>query len=79
MQNADIATAAQSMQITLEGMAEDNRLQLASIVNMASNIDISVTVQQGILDQTQIIAETLAGMKEDTARLKAIEQNTGRL
>lgn len=79
MQNADIATAAQSMQITLEGMAEDNRLQLASIVNMASNIDISVMVQQGILDQTQIIAETLAGMKEDTARLKAIEQNTGRL
>lgn len=79
MQNADIATAAQSMQITIEGMAEDNRLQLASIVNMASNIDISVTVQQGILDQTQIIAETLAGMKEDTARLKAIEQNTGRL
>lgn len=79
MQNADIATAAQSMQITLEGMAEDSRLQLASIVNMASNIDISVTVQQGILDQTQIIAETLAGMKEDTARLKAIEQNTGRL
>lgn len=79
MQNADIATAAQSMQITLEGIAENSRLQLASIVNMASNIDISVTVQQGILDQTQIISETLAGMKEDTARLKAIEQNTGRL
>ena len=79
VEGANVVTAAQAMQVLLEGMANNDSLRLASIQKMAENIDVGVTIQQNILDQTRIIAETVGEIKVDTARLKAIETNTDRL
>ena len=79
IEGANVVTETQFMRGLLEGIAENDRLRLASIQSMASNIDIGVTIQQNILDQVRIIAETAANIKEDTARLRAIEQNTDKL
>lgn len=79
IEGANVVTETQFMRGLLEGIAENDRLRLASIQAMASNIDIGVTIQQNILDQTRLIAETVSEIKVDTARLKAIETNTDRL
>ena len=79
IEGANVVTETQTMRGLLEGIADNDRLRLASIQSMASNIDIGVTIQQNILDQVRIIAETAANIKEDTARLRAIEQNTDKL
>ena len=76
---SNVAANAENMLGVLEVIADNDRLRLASIQSMASNIDIGVTIQQNILDQTRMIAETVANIKEDTARLRAIEQNTDKL
>lgn len=79
IEGANVVTETQTMRGLLEGIADNDRLRLVSIQSMASNIDIGVTIQQNILDQVRIIAETAANIKEDTARLRAIEQNTDKL
>lgn len=79
IEGANVVTAAQIMQTMLEDIANNDRLRLASIQNMASNVDIGVTIQQNILDQTRMISEAVERIKEDTVRLRAIEQNTDRL
>lgn len=79
IEGANVVTETQTMRGLLEAIAENDRLRLVSIQNMASNIDIGVTIQQNILDQARMIAETVSGIKEDTARLRAIEANTDRL
>lgn len=79
IEGANVVTAAQIMQTMLEDITNNDRVRLASIQNMASNIDIGVTVQQNILDQTRMISEAVDRIREDTARLRAIEQNTDRL
>lgn len=79
VEGANLVTASQAMLTLLEGIAEVDRVRIASIQSMASNIDVGVTIQQNILDQTRVIAETVAQIREDTARLARIEQNTDRL
>ena len=79
IEGANVVTAAQIMQTMLEDITNNERLRLTSIQNMASNIDIGVTIQQNILDQTRMISEAVERIKEDTVRLRAIEQNTDRL
>ena len=79
IEGANVVTAAQIMQTMLEDITNNDRVRLASIQNMASNIDIGVTIQQNILDQTRMISEAVERIKEDTVRLRAIEQNTDRL
>ena len=79
IEGANVVTTSQAMQAMLEGIADNDRLRLASIQSMASNIDIGVTIQQNMLDQTRMIAETVGEIKKDTERLRAIEQNTDRL
>lgn len=79
IEGANVVTTSQAMQAMLESIADNDRLRLASIQSMASNIDIGVTIQQNMLDQTRMIAETVGEIKKDTERLRAIEQNTDRL
>ncbi len=79
IEGANVVSSAQIMQTMLEDITNNDRLRLASIQNMASNVDIGVTIQQNILDQTRMIAEAVDSIKEDTVRLRTIEQNTDRL
>ena len=79
IEGANVVTAVQAMQTELVDIEQNDRLKLASLTNIQSNIDIAVTIQQNQLDQLRLLVEDAATIGEHTERLRAIEQNTDRL
>ncbi len=79
IEGANVVTAVQAMQTELVDIEQNDRLKLASLTNIQSNIDIAVTIQQNQLDQLRLLVEYAATIGEHTERLRAIEQNTDRL
>lgn len=79
VEGANVVAAAQAMQALLEDISTNDHLRLGSLQNIQSNIDLAVTIQQNQLDQLRTLVETSETIAVNTARLRAIEQNTDRL
>ena len=77
MANVSANTLAMAGVVSLVG--EDVKLGVASIQSILYNSNIALQMSQDQLDQMQIIADNTSMLAETNTRLKAIEQNTGRL
>lgn len=76
---ANVSATTQAMAGVVSLVGEDIKLGVAGIQSLLYNSNIALQMAQDQLDQMQIIADNTAMLAETNARLKAIEQNTGRL
>lgn len=76
---ANVSAATQAMAGVVSLVGEDIKLGVAGIQSLLYNSNIALQMAQDQLDQMQIIADNTAMLAETNTRLKAIEQNTGRL
>jgi hypothetical protein len=76
---ANVSAATQAMAGVVSVVGEDVKLGVAGIQSLLYNSNIALQMAQDQLDQMQIIADNTAMLAETNTRLKAIEQNTGRL
>jgi len=79
IEGANVVAVAQAMQVLLEDISVNDSLRLGSLQNIQGNLDLAVTIQQNQLDQLRTLVETSEVIATNTARLRAIEQNTDRL
>ena len=79
MEMANVSANTQAMAGVVSIVGEDIKLGVASIQSLLYNSNIALQMAQDQLDQMQIIADNTAMLAETNTRLKAIEQNTGRL
>lgn len=79
MEMANVSANTQAMAGVVSLVGEDIKLGVASIQSLLYNSNIALQMAQDQLDQMQIIADNTAMLAETNTRLKAIEQNTGRL
>lgn len=79
MEMANVSANTQAMAGVVSIVGEDIKLGVASIQSLLYNSNIALQIAQDQLDQMQIIADNTAMLAETNTRLKAIEQNTGRL
>lgn len=76
---ANVSATTQAMAGVVSLVGEDIKLGVAGIQSLLYNSNIALQMAQDQLDQMQIIADNTAMLAETNTRLKAIEQNTGRL
>lgn len=79
MEGSNVVATAQ---LILEQMLEvgaDSKLQVASLQTLVLNSGMCMQIAQEQLDQLQIIADNTELLNETNTRLRAIEQNTGKL
>ena len=76
---SNVAAATQAMAGVVSLVTEDVKVGIAGIQSLLYNSNIALQMAQDQLDQMQIIADNTAMLAETNTRLKAIEQNTGRL
>ena len=79
MEMANVSANTQAMANVVSLVGEDIKLGVASIQSLLYNSNIALQIAQDQLDQMQIIADNTSMLAETNTRLKAIEQNTGRL
>lgn len=79
IEGANISAATQAMAAVVAEVGADTKLNVASLQTLVYNSNIALQIAQDQLDQMQIIADNTAMLAETNNRLKAIEQNTGRL
>ena len=76
---ANVSATNQAMAGVMSLVGEDIKLGVASVQSLLYNSNIALQIAQDQLDQMQAIADNTAMLAETNNRLKAIEQNTGRL
>lgn len=79
IEGANISAATGAVANAMMLMSEDIKNVVGSIQGLLYNSNIALQMAQDRLDQLQIIADNTAMLSETNNRLKAIEQNTGRL
>lgn len=76
---SNVSAATQAMAGVVAGVSEDIKLGVAGIQSLLYNSNIALQMAQDQLDHLQVIADNTAMLTETNNRLRAIEQNTGRL
>lgn len=76
---SNVSAATQAMASVVSGVGEDVKLGLASIQSLLYNSNIALQMAEEQLSYVQTIADNTAMLTETNNRLRAIEQNTGRL
>lgn len=76
---ANVSATTQAMAGVVSLVGEDIKLGVAGIQSLLYNSNIALQMAQDQLDHLQVIADNTAMLTETNNRLRAIEQNTGRL
>lgn len=79
IEGANVVVATQGIQHMFGDFVEADKIKQILLQNISNNAMLATQIAQNQLDQLRIIANNIALLQETNTRLKAIEQNTGKL